>query len=183
MTDLSIYPYAEGVRVRALHVITEDGNPDTADPNMPFLNAAYVDPGTLRCSEVANAPERIPGVCQSNGTYIHAKNQGMGTVVGVDDDTPTVRFDSTGTATIVVRKEIEFVSESADYKVGSRVRCGWSLIPLGEDKEAVRGDEGTVMGVQSKTLTVAFDKVATLLEVVDRSVTTPKNTVLIIETS
>lgn len=74
---MSRYPYKEGTRVKALKNITESGK-------------------TPGCKDAIFLEE----------DYIHALKGEMGTVEGVDDNTPTVRFDKTGTATIVGPDEI-----------------------------------------------------------------------------
>lgn len=74
------YPFEPGLRVRALRQITEDGTVP-GDPTAEF----------------------------PKGRYIHAEEGDVGTVEGVDDNTPTVRFDRTGTATIVGEDEVALV--------------------------------------------------------------------------
>jgi hypothetical protein len=71
------YPYEVGLKVRALRQITEDGTVP-GDPTAEF----------------------------PRGRYIHAEEGDVGTVEGVDDNTPTVRFERTGTATIVGEDEV-----------------------------------------------------------------------------
>ena len=77
------YPFEEGTRVRAKRVITEGGGDTLPDESLPFG--------------------------KDNKGYVHAREGEMGTVVGVDVDQPTVRFDRTRTATIVNEDEVEEV--------------------------------------------------------------------------
>jgi hypothetical protein len=92
------FPYVRGARVRALKVVTEGGG------NTPDRTLTRLDPGP---------------------NYVHAEIGELGTVVETDypqeiadqdtgevsfvDTIPTVRFDRTGTATIVREDEIELV--------------------------------------------------------------------------
>jgi len=73
------YPYEVGTRVRARCVITEGGG-DT----IPVYSAKF--------------PTR---------SYVHARKGSPGTVMGIDDGVPTVRFDTTRTATVVGPHEVE----------------------------------------------------------------------------
>ena len=78
--------YVEGMRVKALKVITDGG--DTAPPDF--------DAKTL----IGN-----PG-------FVHAVPGDLGTVEYVDDDgCPTIRFDRKKTATVVGDCEVERISE------------------------------------------------------------------------
>lgn len=71
------YPFEVGLKVVALRQITEDGNVP-GDPEVEF----------------------------PMGRYIHANEGDRGEVEGIDDGTPTVRFERTGTATIVGKDEV-----------------------------------------------------------------------------
>jgi hypothetical protein len=77
------YPFEEGTLVRAIRIITEDGG-DGGDFDAPFPTALYV----------------------------HATAGNYGIIGGVDDSIATVRFYPSGTATVVGKEEIEFVSRS-----------------------------------------------------------------------
>ena len=94
------FPFVRGARVRALRVVTESG-----DDSSPDRNAGRLD---------------------HNSNYVHAEIGELGTVVEDDDPMgdrtdpetgeirqlnpiPTVRFDRTGTATIVREDEVELV--------------------------------------------------------------------------
>ena len=81
------YPYIEGIVVAATKTVTEGGG-DT-DPN-PQAKDLF-DAG-----------------------WIHARMGDIGIVEGVDDNTPTVRFMNSGTATIVGPDEIIFVANNSD---------------------------------------------------------------------
>ncbi len=50
--------------------------------------------------------EGDPAALFPAGAYIHAEAGDEGTVVYVEDGNPTVRFDRTGTATLVFNSEI-----------------------------------------------------------------------------
>lgn len=82
------YPYAKGTRVVARVVVTEDGT-GQGDPKI-----APPEPGDHF------APD-----------FVHAMPGELGTVGGVDDGTPTVRFDRHNTATIVGDHEIRPLEE------------------------------------------------------------------------
>lgn len=77
----NIYPFEVAVTVRALCVITEGGEPEKADPKAEFPTAGF----------------------------IHANPGDIGVVVGIDDNTPTIRFWPSGHATIVGMDEVEFL--------------------------------------------------------------------------
>lgn len=76
-------PFIPGQRVRATCQVTEDGS-STGDPAKLFIN----DDGT------------------SNPDYVHAEPGDEGVVESIDDGVPFVKFDRTGTATIVSAGEI-----------------------------------------------------------------------------
>jgi hypothetical protein len=71
------YPFEKGQRLMATAQVTENGRLP-GDPNAQF----------------------------PQGAYIHAEPGDVGVVEGVDDGIPTVRFDRTGTATIVGEEEV-----------------------------------------------------------------------------
>jgi hypothetical protein len=97
------FPFIRGARVRALKVVTEAGPGEPPDRSKTIKD---------------NGGHFFPG-------YVHAEPGELGTVVGTDypedvedpetgevtkrDTVPTVRFDRTGTATIVGCDEIELV--------------------------------------------------------------------------
>jgi hypothetical protein len=97
------FPYIRGTRVRALKVVTEAGPGEPPDRSKTIKD---------------NGGHFFPG-------YVHAEPGELGTVVETDypqevldqdtgeamslDTVPTVRFDRTGTATIVGPDEIELV--------------------------------------------------------------------------
>lgn len=76
--------YKLGMRVKSIDIITEGGDGEAPD----FDAKTFV----------------------GNPGFVHAEPGDMGTVEYVDDDgCPTIRFDKTGTATIVGDYEIEVV--------------------------------------------------------------------------
>ena len=80
--------YRVGMRVRARRTITENGEPP-GDPSAKVLEPQW----------------------------IHAQETEEGTVIYVDerqDGLPTIRFDRTGTATIVGRDEITVIAQPLD---------------------------------------------------------------------
>ena len=84
MTNPSDVTFIPGQRVRATCQVTEDGS-STGDPAKLFIN----DDGT------------------SNPDYVHAEPGDEGVVESIDNGDPFVRFDRTGTATILGSDEIE----------------------------------------------------------------------------
>lgn len=121
------FPYVRGARVRALKVVTESGD-DTF-------------------------PDRAATRLHDNPNYVHAEAGELGTVVEVDDPMgeredpetgeirqlnpiPTVRFDRTGTATIVREDEIELVEPvellgCADCGAYENGRCRYKVEAAG----------------------------------------------------
>jgi len=97
------FPFVRGARVRALKIVTEGGGDTPPDRSRTLED---------------NGGRFFPG-------YVHAEPGELGTVVETDypedvkdletgeitgrDTIPTVRFDRTGTATIVGEDEIELV--------------------------------------------------------------------------
>lgn len=80
------YPYEVGARVCAQMDITEGGDSSSPDPAAEF-------------------PQK---------NYVHAREGDLGTVEHIsEDDVPTVRFERTGTATIVMEEEIALEGEQA----------------------------------------------------------------------
>ena len=73
------YPFKVGQKVRAIRQVTEGGGCIEGKPGAKFPEAAY----------------------------IHAEEGDLGCVEGIDDETPTVRFCRTETATIVGKDEVE----------------------------------------------------------------------------
>lgn len=85
------WPFKEGQKVRAVKVVTEGGLGFDGDPK------ANIGIG-------ANDRTFIPS------NFIHATPGDIGVVVFVDEiGLPTVRFERTGTATMVGHEEIEEV--------------------------------------------------------------------------
>ncbi|GEM_PF-5524890 len=80
-SDITFIP---GQRVRATCQVTEGGGGGGGDPTKPFLDEdGYPDPA-----------------------YVHAEPGEEGVVESIDNGDPFVRFDRTGTATIVSAGEI-----------------------------------------------------------------------------
>lgn len=80
----TLTPFHVGQRVRATRTVTESGEPVPPGPMPTFAGPGY-------------APH-----------HVHARPGDLGTVETVDaDGHPTVRFDRTGSATIVGDAEVE----------------------------------------------------------------------------
>lgn len=81
MKDRNGVEFVVGQKVRALKEVTEGGEGHDGDPAAKFPEA----------------------------NYIHAREGELGEIEGIDDDYPTVRFEPSGTATLVGSGEIEVV--------------------------------------------------------------------------
>jgi hypothetical protein len=93
------FPFIRGARVRALKVVTEGGGDTPPDRSKTlghfFLGYVHAEPGELGTVVETDFPQEI-------------LDQDTGEVASLDT-VPTVRFDRTGTATIVGPDEIELV--------------------------------------------------------------------------
>ena len=115
------YPFVEGQRVRALRQVTERGGREPGDPNAKIYKE--------------NDRVHIPQ------SYIHAEAGDFGVVRSVDDNTPTVFFDTKGTGTIVGEDEIEAI----DFKAENFVK-GFLTWRHQIDRDAVLSDFDLALG-------------------------------------